>query len=321
MTMIQTLELVPSPIALLRSRDIGNPEREIAAGRLIRVRRGVLAPRVAWTGLTPWDRYLARVHAVGLVQPGVVFTHESAAALWGMPLLGDPRVVHVTGDPSRTARLRGGIRVHTTTDDTEPLSAAGLLVAAPADTAVTIARSRHPALALACADAACRLDPFLDHTILQARNEERPSSRGRRAARWSLERATPLAESTLESMSRALIEWLGFPEPELQHPFPTARGGIEHADFWWEWLGLVGEADGDLKYDGRFGDPLERLRARRDRDMRMLAGQASQVEHWGWTEMSLVAPVRAVLTGAGLRAVRPEDPAALATFRALLSSS
>ncbi|MFV0372826.1 hypothetical protein [Microbacterium sp.] len=312
--------VAPSPIALLRSRDVSNADREVSAGRLVRVRRGVLAPAAGWDELAPWDRYLARVHAVALTQPGVVFSHESAAALWRMPVLGDPRVVHVTADPTRSARLVGGVRLHTSSDHDEVVDVAGILIATPGSTAVSLARSRHPALGLASADAALRVDPALGRDHLIDDNEHRATARGRRYARWALQRADGQAASVLESFSRAVIEWLGFPEPDLQRPFPTGHGSSEYADFWWEWLRLVGEADGDLKYDGRFGDGLQQLQRRRDRDLRLLAADADNVVHWGWPELRLIDPVRAALTGAGLRAVHPEDSAALASFRALLFS-
>lgn len=312
------VEIAPSPVALLRSRDVSNADREVAAGRLFRVRRGILAPRRAWAALPPWDRYLARVHAVATVYPEAVFTHESAAVLWGMPVLGDPQTVHVTNLPGHSAGHRNGIRVHTTGDDCAAIDVGGILLTRPASTAVTMARSRHPALGLACADAALRLEPGIDRADLLAANAERTSPRGRRLAQWSLTRADPRSASTLESFSRATIEWLGFAEPELQHPFFTAHGTAEYSDFWWSDQRLVGEADGDFKYDGRFGDGLTQLQLRRERDLRLLAGQAEHIAHWGWPELRLVDPVRSALAGAGLRAVRPEDSVALASFRHLL---
>ena len=80
------------PVDLLSARDA------VAAGlrpsddrRLVRVRHGVYADRLRWDALEPWERYLARVHAVAVVSPHTVFALESAAALWGMPVFGEPR--------------------------------------------------------------------------------------------------------------------------------------------------------------------------------------------------------------------------------------
>ncbi len=77
------------------------------SGRYIRVRAGVYAPRAEWDRLKPWERYLARVHAYALVNPDAVFSHESAAALLGLPLFGEPRDIH-TYDLSRKTSNRFG---------------------------------------------------------------------------------------------------------------------------------------------------------------------------------------------------------------------
>lgn len=286
----------------------------------MRVRTGVFAQASAWSSLPSWDRYLCRVHAVALLWPDVVFSHESAAALTRMPVFGDPVIVHVLAGPASSARVLGGIRLHTTIDDRTLVEASGLLLTSPGHTAVTLARARHNVVGLAMADAALRLDQTLSRESMIADNESRASSRGRRTARWVLDRATPAADTALESVSRSVIEWMGFPAPELQHRFVSPTGEVDYGDFWWPAIALVGEADGDLKYDGRFGDPRELLRQRRDRDIRLIGGAAQAVQHWGWKETTLVDPLRSMLIGAGLRPTAPEDPRQLHGVRRLLAA-
>lgn len=277
------------------------------------VARGTYAPAVLWRELTPWDRYLARVHAVAAARPGCVFSHESAAVLLGLPVIGEPADVHVLAGPAATGGDRGGLRVHTTHDAREVLVADGISLTTAAECAVDIARSRHEAVGLSVADAALRTHPELSPEMLVARNEARASSRGRRRARWALHRATADAESTLESVSRAVIEWLGYPEPALQTVFDRDR-----SDFWWPDARTVGEADGDLKYDGRFGDASSLLRNRRLRDARLRQAGARRVAHWGWSDAVEYASLDGILSGAGLRRVRPMDTHRLATARAAL---
>ncbi|ALJ19910.1 hypothetical protein [Microbacterium sp. No. 7] len=309
----------PSPIALLRRDTLPHPERAIARGEAVKVRRGVFAEREAWRALAPWDRYLARVHAVALDHPGAVFCDESAAALLGAAVFGDPHVVHVSVPAGATSRQSGGIRTRVRTETDGILSSAGMTATDAVVTAVTLARHRHPVIGLAVADSILRLDRSLTRDMLRAENEHRASGRGRACARWVIDRATPLAESPLESVSRAVTEWLGFPDPVLQREFVATGGTTDRGDLWWPHLRLLAEADGDVKYDGTHGDPLEALQKRRTRDIRLLAGEVSKIAHFGWTEVTFVDPYRALLLGQGLQTVAPENTAALAGVKRLLA--
>lgn len=308
----------PAPLPLLRARDVPHPERAIARGELAQVRRGVYAPSEQWRTLPPWQRYLARVHAVALLIPDAVFCFESAAALRGLPVFGDPRDVHVLRRDGGDAGITGDLRIHTTAIPREIVDLGGFASTSDAETAVDIARHRHPVIGLAVADGALRLDTRLSVEQLVARNEARPSSRGRRQARWALHRANAGAETTLESISRAAVSWLGFPEPELQSWLTSHSGHRDRVDMWWPDDKVIGEADGDLKYDGRFGDPVAALRERRRRDAR-LREHARSVTHWAWDEVCDFTRLRSILLGAGLRRIQPEDTARLLELRRLLT--
>ncbi|MFH8250404.1 hypothetical protein ACH3VR_08585 [Microbacterium sp. B2969] len=319
--MLQTLPaIMPSPIALLRFADISHPERGVRRSELVRVRAGVYAAALEWEKLAPWERYLARVHAVALLRPDAVFSHESAAALLGLPIFGDPTVVHVLASPGTTARLIAGVRVHNWTGDRELIEVSGMLLTSVADTAVDLARSRHPAIGLSVADGALRLDPRLGVANFVANNEARSSKRGRAIARWPLSAATPLAATAVESVSRAVIEWLGFPPPELQVTLRASTVDEDRPDFLWPDLRVAGEADGDLKYDGRFGSPTDILKRQRVRDAR-LRTQLKAVAHWGWYEATTVDPLRTLLLGHGLRPIRPENPVPLFSLRRAVAPS
>lgn len=308
-----------APVPLLRTDDLPHPERLLRRGEIVKVRRGVYADAGAWHALSPWNRYTARVHAHALVRPGDVFSHESAAALLGMPVFGDPHTVHVLDLQRSAARAYSGARFHVTEDHREIRSIGGIMVTAPAETAVDLARARHPAIGLAMADGALRADDTITVARLASVNEGRTSSRGRRLARWPLARACARAETAIESISRAVIEWLGFPSPQLQERFP--RDGVQgdRTDFFWPHLRLVGEADGDLKYDGRYGTARDAMRTRRERDARLMRHQVRAVAHWGWDDAVRIDPLRGILTGVGLRAVHPEHTANLASLRRFLA--
>jgi hypothetical protein len=170
---------------------------------------------------------------------------------------------------------------------------------------------------LAVADAALRIDASLSPEALVATNEARSTSRGRRLARWPLHRADGTSESTLESLSRAVIEWLGFPDPALQQWFVSRNGARDRADFAWLEAGVVGESDGDVKYDGSSGEPLRLLRDRRDRDAR-LREHVRNVTHWSWDDIGDPSRLGRILQSAGLPRVAPEATAQLFALRRLL---
>lgn len=311
--------VLPCPIALLRADELPHPERALARGEVVRVRRGTYADAAEWRQLAPWDRYLAQVHAVAAVDPGAVLSHESAAVVLGMGVIGDPKVVHLLGPSGSASRHSGGIRAHTTDVPRDLIESGGLILTSPRDTAVTLARHRHNAVGLAAVDAALRIDCTLTREDLIADNKSRASSRGRRIARWPIARATPLAETALESLAVAVIEWLGFPPPILQQEFVSADGTADRGDLWWADSRLLGEVDGEHKYDGRFGAPTALLRERRERDVRLVREHVRAVAHWGWSETAQIDPVRSILLGHGLTPDRPENTAPLHSLRRLLA--
>jgi hypothetical protein len=288
-------------------------------GDLIKVRPGVYTAAAEWKALAPWERYLARVFAAAMIYPDAVFSHDSAAALLGMPVFGDPVIVHVLAPAHGTARVVAGVRVHTSSDEREVVELGGMLMTSPADTAVDLARSRHAAVGLASADAALRGDEALSVEKLVHVNQSRRSKRGRALARWPLNSATALSETALESISRAVIEWLGFPPPALQVTFRTSGGPTDRCDFVWPGFSLAGESDGDLKYDGRFGDPRELLRHQRQRDARLRAHHVRSIAHWGWLDATTVDPLRSLLVGQGLIPVAPEQTVHLFSLRRSVS--
>ncbi len=312
---------IPCPVPLLRARDIGHTDRALARGEIVRVVRGIYTPTPTWRPLAPWERYSARVHATALRYPDAVFCLEAACILLGLPVFGEPPYVDIVADTTATARIIDGTRIHTATMPRQAISLAGILVTSPADLVVDMARSRHPAIGLAVADAVLRTDRALTREGLSALNEQRQGSRGRRRARWVITRATPVPESPLESVSRASIEWLGFAPPELQVTFPGPNAGADRADFWWPEHRVAGEADGDLKYDGRFGDPVALLRERRVRDARLADRGVLATAHWSWHDALAADPLRAALRAAGLQPIHPAEPALLHSLARLSPSS
>lgn len=314
--------LSPSPVPLLLATDSSNTARAARAGDLVRIGRGMYAPADAWSTLTPWARYLSRVHGVALTHPDAVFVGESACALRGLPVFGEPPDVHILVPRPMKSRRMSGIRVHTSERMPQAENLDGIRVAAADEVAVDIARTRHPAVGLAVADAALRADARLSVEHLARLSSDLPSSRGARGARWVFARASGIRETPLESVSSAAIEWLGFPEPELQAWFRGASPAEDaRVDFWWRRFRLAGESDGAVKYSGRFGDARRALADRNARDAMLHTRGIRATAHWSWRDVAAPPQLRALLTAIGLPIVHPERGAPLATLGAALRGS
>ncbi len=113
-------------------------------------------------------------------------------------------------------------------------------------------------------------------------------------------RALPLvrtgAQTPLESLSRVRLCDVGLPEPELQFPLFDRRGLVGYADMAWPGMGVIGEADGLLKYASRDDLIAEKLREDRIRALGWI------VVRWTWLEIMREPEAIAsrILQGAGL---------------------
>lgn len=307
--------LRPSPVVLSAVRDESLTGTRLRASNAhVRVRPGVYARADEWNALPPWDRYLARVHAYGLVHPDAVFCLESAAALLGLPVFGEPRDIHVFDIGRARGRRHGDVCIHAS-DDGRAMTVGDLIVTSVADTAVDLLRVLPPAFALAVGDAAARhpAGPCTpDDLRLVA--EVQSNRRGRAQLEWAFARIDDRAESVGESVSRAVIEWCGFPTPILQQTYHY-EGVEDRSDFYFPDQRVIGESDGFGKYlSGQdAADPrvLRKEKAREDRLRRHEGGFA----RWEYADAMRAAPLDAKLRIAGVPAVRPPQHALLATLR------
>jgi len=274
----------------------------------------VFARASDWAVLAPWERYLARVHAVARTWADPVFCLESAAALWGMPVFGEPRLVHLLS-PDGSTWHEGDVAVHGLRDGRSTDRAEGIRLTTQSETALDLCRVLPPAFALAIADALLRSQPDARPPIdLSASGRAQLNRRGLRQLDWVQARATGVAESVGESVSRAVIEWLGCEEPELQAEF-RFEGRTDRADFFWRRRGIIGESDGYGKYDA---DHVEAAKVhfiqekhREDR----LRRNVGTVIRWDWKDTVQWRTLWAKLRAGGLEPVRPMNTAMLETLR------
>ncbi len=230
---------------------------EFERGRLVRLRAGAYALATEWSLLTPDARYLRRVHAFAAVsEEPLVFSHHSAAAIWGLPLIGTwPSGIDVLIDPAPGGRSRHGVTRHFQDGPLSIVERDGLLVTSAADTAVAMARILPFPGAVAMMDKAIhypRVGTALadrdDLEIALAAIPARKRVNGRNAAFRAADLASTESGSPGESASRALIYLLGFLLPEQQVRFDDAEGFIAFVDFFWRRINRVGEFDGLGKY-------------------------------------------------------------------------
>lgn len=243
-----------SPPRLLRttSSHVAHPmaaERIRRSPANRRLRRSAYVPAAEWERLRAEDRHRLRVEAaVGAGGQERVFSHESAAVLLGLPVIGrfppDVQTVqlHRSGGRSSGLVVRHGVK------EMPPLvQVEGVQVTAPARTSVDLARTRSFASGLAAADYVLH-NELCTREQLSAELERLRGCPGRRPALVVVERVDGATESVGESLTRARMYELGLPIPELQVPFSDADGLIGRVDFFWPELGVIAEFDGKLKY-------------------------------------------------------------------------
>ncbi|BDZ54789.1 hypothetical protein [Agromyces marinus] len=292
-------EYTPKLVAIATARDLRDagvaaPERE--AG-LVRVRRGLYVADAAWPATEREARHLIRMQAVMEAVTEPVFSHVSAAVLWGLPVVGALEGVHVMGNGKVGRRTRRGIVWHNhALGSGDVVELNGFQVTSLERTAFDIACSRGMEAGVAAVDAALR-DRFVtglgtsvsgvQRDALLDMFEARRGARGIRTALSCARFGDGRSGSAGESISRWNLHRLGFPPPELQVAFARDGGGFDIVDFDWPEHGRFGEFDGFGKYvrapltGGRSIEEVVWDEKRREDRVRRHRPFASR---WGWSE-------------------------------------
>lgn len=287
-------------------RDVRVLYRAERRGLLVRVRPGVFVRADRWSGLWPQERHALTVRAAARTVRTGVFSHASAAAVWGVPLVETPRTVHVSVPWSGGGASSPGITRHTVRGEVASVESDGVLVTPVLDTVLDLAMSAPFSHAAVAADHGVRTG-LVDRERLVAAPEGRRSRPGGRRAVAVARFADARAESPGESLSRAVMHEAGLPAPELQVRLADRRGEIGRVDFWWPALRVVGEFDGRVKYrvDGVADQRRleERVWAEKRREDRLRAAGLG-VARWVWDDACTPARLVDVLARAGVRATR-----------------
>jgi len=241
------------------------------------------------------DLHAARSAAAQREHPDCVIGFESACALHALPLVsGPPGLVQLLVPDGGWTGIRNGVRFRECRLNPSDIQSNGHRVTTPSRTWVDIARTRRLADPLSAGDAALRSKQL---TIDDAAwlLTELGSIRGVRLAKLALTLIDGRRETPLESWSFAkFVEW-ELPLPTMQREVFDDDGLIGRTDFYWAKCGVIGEADGALKYS----DPAALYAEKRREDRLRACGYT--VIRWGWRDLrgpadSLRARLTAALT-------------------------
>jgi hypothetical protein len=284
------------------------------SGALARIRRGSYLDAKTLEGLGATERYKITIAAVMASRKQPIATGMSAAALLDLPIVGKwPHEVFLLSHTYSSRKRRGVVEV--ASHGTEGLiERDGYILTDIPDTLIQVCRNAPFVTALSMVDAALRVDRFgrrppmtTVEKLLACHYELLPYSGSIRVSQI-LGMASTQAESTLETISRVVIDELGFPEPQLQYRLylPVSEREI-FMDFGWPKYRVGGEADGRGKYLGNdsesVSDPVAKIinEKRRDNEIR---GQKWTPAHWEWSDALNRSLLRRILLEAGLPIVR-----------------
>ena len=252
--------------------------RDLEAGTLLRIRRGVLVEAAQWAKLPPRGQHIYKMRAVAaLAKQPVVFCAESAAAAWRMPIEGDwPDDVAVLEPWRGGGQSNPGVRkISAGADTARTVTIRGLEVTDLARTTLDVARSRSFTDAIGSVDwAMWRKNTSAITAADLITDLQRLSPRaGYVHLQKLIDFATPLSDSFYESAARAAIHLLGFEAPELQVRLSDSKGEML-PDFLWRSVNVLAEFDGKEKYSREEytkGDPTEVLWQEKRREDRLRA--------------------------------------------------
>lgn len=274
-------------------------DRALEAGQLTRSIHG-------WyqgvAEVSPSDLHLNRARAVlGRQRKApAVLSHFSAALAHGIPIESrDPALVHFTIPLPARGRRRSDYHAHAASlEAADVVTIHDMPVTSRARTVIDLMRSSSYAWAVVAADWA--LARGISREVLLAHAAENPLLAGTPVLRQAARFADARAQSPNESVSRVTIARAGLPVPALQFEVIGATGWVATCDFGWPEHGVVGEADGKVKYSARLKPgqtPEDAIMAEKERDEEIRQAGWWPV-HWDWAKAFSVPTLGRLIRGA-----------------------
>ncbi|CAB5013026.1 unannotated protein [freshwater metagenome] len=300
--------------ALAQGLTVGQLRSALTAGRLVSLQPGTLLPAQVWEAAEGRQRHLFAVTAALLRHPRAIVSHGSAAAIHDLPfdrvrphvvidpVLGEVPIVELTqpgkGRHAHRLRIFPGVAPSAHLDELLGFPCTNI-----ARTVLDLCINLPPPEAQALIDMGLRR---LISTNTPNRNIRRlardpvhrdyatnsmlttcagfSGRRGLKALATKLRAGEPAAESVLESISRWQMQTHKLLMPQCGVPVLGDDGRTYWADFTWEHLKLIGEADGFSKYVNRSDHVSEKLR------QEALERAGWSVVRWTWHE-AVVTPL------------------------------
>jgi hypothetical protein len=233
--------------------------RAAAKGRLHRLAPGRFVASDQWATLDRDAQHRLLVHAaVERLPPADVVSHWSAAALWGLPVIGPwPDRVHVTAAADSHRRSTTTLVRHRRELAGDVMLLDGVTVTSLAETVIDIARVATFAQAVAMGDAAlwraqnprdAAGKPGLAMDELEWALNNSRERRGVARARRVLDFIDGRANRPGESLARVTMAELGVPAPVLQHLVVMPDKTRYYLDFYFAEFDVGFDFDGRMKY-------------------------------------------------------------------------
>ncbi|MDO4897728.1 MAG: type IV toxin-antitoxin system AbiEi family antitoxin domain-containing protein [Rothia sp. (in: high G+C Gram-positive bacteria)] len=252
-------------------------------GELTQLRKGIYIETKELQKLTDKDYCLIQHQALARRFKDPIFSHTSAALIWGAPLLHLPATPHISFTRAYK-RAQTGLKIHTRREELlgHTWSAEGLTITSPLHTIADCTRT------LPVFDALCIADWFLNEKhctrIDLLPQLETIRGRGRKTAQVLAHCASALTESPAESFAiLRFYEW-GISPPEQQIELITRRGYHYRPDFIWREHGIILEVDGNIKYYGTYRSTEEQFRRENFRQ-RELEADGWTIVRTTWSEL------------------------------------
>ena len=204
---------------ILNSRGIGTRHIRamVAEGTLQRIQRGAYIYSRDAQSLTPDERLAVRCIAAHLMGLQGVFSHSSAAALWGLDVLNAPSIVHVystatsPSDRGRICRHRRGFDPNAVTT----IPGTPITVTTVARTLQDCARTMHFREAVVLADSIMRRGLLEPHEVTEILLNL--TGYGGSSGRALAQAVDASSESAGESLTRCLLMEHRLPLPVTQY--------------------------------------------------------------------------------------------------------
>ncbi|MEV7648696.1 hypothetical protein [Arthrobacter sp. NPDC089319] len=216
--------------------------------QIFRLRHGVYISAPFWRSLKSWERdtWIVRAHHL-TTRSALVYSHVSAARLWGFDVWNAPTEIHVAQRSRHGDNSVGVVRHKMTIPADQLVVQDGVRLTTRERTVVDCAKLLPFELATVIADSALRAGAEPKNIL--AIIEEQAGFRNISKARQMMSAASGLSESPGETRLRLKVIGWGFPPPVLQYELETAHGRYR-ADMVWPEIRLILEFDGDAKYNG-----------------------------------------------------------------------